>query len=130
MSFHDAQNLIVAYRENQIARFKVIFPEIAGGLAKTKSNRSAAKSPPGVEYGSSSSSDRSPTPTKGGVSAERPGEGATTTGTRAMRRRAKFSADVAPAEMFIKDVGFTPAGMANHVSDAPPKYELLRPVHG
>lgn len=132
VSFHDAQKLIVGHRENQIARFKVIFPEIAGGSAKKKSSRSAAKSPPGVEYGSNSSSsnnDRSSTPTKDGVAPVRSSLGEAARGGGVMSRRAKFSADVAPAEMFIKDVGFTPAGVANHVSNNPTKLLGVRPVH-
>lgn len=114
VSFHDAQKLIVEYRENQIARFKVIFPEVVRGLAKKKSHRSAAISPPGVEHGSSK--DQSLTPTKGGVSSGRYSECEAARGGGVMGRRAKFSAEVAPAEMFIKDMGFTPAGVAKHVS--------------
>lgn len=120
MSFHEAQKLIVRYREKQIARFKVIFPEIATGLAKKRLNR-PAKSPQGA-------AGQSRDMTLGKAEMD---EGATTgpslastkgrfSGGEAMRgskasRRAKFSADVAPAEMFMKDVGFTPAGVANHV---------------
>ncbi|CAM9109049.1 unnamed protein product, partial [Hapterophycus canaliculatus] len=36
VSFHDAQKLILGYRQEQIARFKVIFPPIVTGFAKKK----------------------------------------------------------------------------------------------
>lgn len=126
VSFHDAQKLVMRYREKEIARFKVIFPGVATGSAKKKSNR-AAKSPQGaeaqsrdmalgkIETAEGATSGLSLASTKG-VSAGRLGGGEATRGGGA-RRKAKFSADVAPAEMFIKDVGFTPAGVASHVRE-------------
>ena len=124
------------YRERQIARFKVIFPEVANGSAKRRPSR-AAKPPQGATGGQSHGTSLAKTEvadgattgrplasTKGG-SAGRLGGGDTTRGG-GVGRRAKFSADVAPAEMFIKDVGFTPAGVANHVREDSPAVGLGR----
>lgn len=116
------------YREKQIARFKVIFPEIATGLDKKRLTRAArarqegtggecrdktlgkTEIAEGVFAGPSGASTN-------GVSTARfnGGEASKSGGTS---RRTKFSTDVAPAEMFMKDVGFTPAGVANHVRES------------
>eukprot|EP00903_Cladosiphon_okamuranus_P014353 g13327.t1 len=125
VSFHGAQKLIMRYREEQIARFKVIFPEVATGSAKSRSNR-AAKSPQGagaqsrdLTLGKTEIAEESasglPLASTMGASAVRLGGCEATRGGGASRK-AKFGANVAPAEMFIKDVGFTPAGVANHTS--------------
>lgn len=127
-SFHDAQKLIMRYREKQIARFKVIFPEVATGLAKKRFNR-AEKSPQGVsgqgramalvgetEMAEEGATHGPPLASAKRVPAGRSSGGEATRGG-GFSRRAKFSADVAPPEMFMKDVGFTPAGVAKHVRD-------------
>lgn len=138
VSFHDAQKLITGYREKQIARFKVIFPEIAGGATRKKPGRASKSCAHGHiggdgqtqdgEVGRGSGGDRSGTLAETTVvgraqagnalaSTENMSTGCSG-GGGAKRRggRAKFSADVAPAEMFVKDMGYTPAGIANNVS--------------
>lgn len=148
VSFHDAQKRIVGYREKQIARFKVIFPDLVSGetkklrearpsensLAATKGNANGGLMCPTEEAGvyiGGGLQTASGVATelvagamgmvglKEGTSAGHPVEekrrgkgGVLLLGNR----RPKFNADVAPPEMFIKDAGFTPAGMAKHVS--------------
>lgn len=140
VSFHDAQKLIMRYRQQQIARFKVIFPELSTGLAKKRLNRVAKPAQTaarqsgdvtlrktevveGAAPGPSFASTKGPT-------VGRFGGGEATRGGGAIRK-AKFSADVAPAEMFMKDVGFTPAGVANHVREISPMLlaETMIPVN-
>lgn len=134
VSFHDAQALIVGYRETQIARFKVIFPNLVattsggerGGAPVKKQRASSAilVSQQGVGDGlkacESNAENIKPRDLDSSGQETRlvktRGPSGKRAGDRLGRRRAKFSLDVAPAEMFIKDAGFTPAGMAKHVS--------------
>ena len=134
VSFHDAQKLIMGYREKQIARFKVIFPEIAAGMGKKKQPR-GTKPPPGVAEldAGKTRTDTANRRKKAGPSLSATEGtsmarscGAEVGGGGGVSRRAKFSADVAPAEMFIKDAGLTPAGVASHVREAP----MLLPARG
>ncbi len=125
VSFHDAQKLIMGYREKQIARFKVIFPEIAAGMGKKKNPRIANLPSGAAEL----DGPKALTTTASGRAGAGPSLGSTERASVArscgadgargagVGRRAKFSADVAPAEMFIKDAGFTPAGVASHVRE-------------
>lgn len=138
-SFHDAQKLVVAYRDKHIARFKVIFPDpvpgrrAAGGAKASRSKKHKSSSrrprtggltlPTEAERGEIRGEQLEGALTKGGsgsyddspLGPEGRGRCDVDMGGR-RRRRAKFSADVAPAEMFIKDAGFSPAGIANRVS--------------
>ncbi|CAM9558209.1 unnamed protein product [Ectocarpus sp. 6 AP-2014] len=138
VSFHDAQKLIMGYREKQIARFKVIFPEIAGGAASKQAGRASKSCAHGNIGGGGKTLDGDVGRGGGGdrscalaettvVGRAQAGKVLASTenmstgcsgGGGAKRRggRAKFSADVAPAEMFVKDMGHTPAGIANHTS--------------
>lgn len=135
VSFHDAQALIVGYRETQIARFKIIFPNLVAaasgsecGGAPVKKQRASSAAPvldhgvgdrfKGCESNAENSKPRDLSSSEQGTRLEKAGASCgQKTGGRLARRKAKFSLDVAPAEMFIKDAGFTPAGMAKHVSD-------------
>lgn len=129
-SFHDAQKLILGYREKQIARFRVIFPDTVTKSGKTPPSRRRVTSSAGGDSGGGGG-DGTMVPARGSGSSaggsvcskskensvgrsRYVGAGG---GKAASRSRGdKFSADVAPPEMFVKDVGFTPAGMAKHVS--------------
>lgn len=127
VSFHDAQKLIMGYREKQIARFKVIFPEIAAGMAKKKKPRSALLPSGAAELDGRNALTTTASGRAGAGSSLGSSEmtsiarscGADGARGGGVGRRAKFSADVAPAEMFIKDAGFTPAGLASHVRETP-----------
>lgn len=136
VSFHDAQQLVTGYRDNQIARFRVIFPDVTTAAPRLANNmRQGDNATALTPNGGGTSTARYGT-AKGGRGALHDGGLVATTvggpvGTTAParrplqergregegggRRRAKFSPDVAPSEMFVKDVGFTPAGMAKHV---------------
>lgn len=129
VSFHDAQKLIVGYREEQIARFRVIFPDIVPQPTKSLRHEPALE-PAGtltthaattlacrtgeVNGGARKKVTTSSLPDDGGL------DGGTSTKRLSRKRansgRAKFSPDVAPSTMFLKDMGFTPAGMAKQVS--------------
>lgn len=134
VSFHNAQQLITGYRDNQIARFRVIFPNVttiaAPAVAKQHTRRGVNATRAASNGGGGAS-----TASYGTVEGDREGPQdcgsiATTVGGAGLPleerrreeggwvggRRGKFSADVAPPEMFVKDVGFTPAAMAKHVS--------------
>lgn len=153
-SFHDAQKLILGYREKQIARFKVIFPDTVTKSRMTPPSRRRVTSsagddssggggsgsvhgPEGAEAvgngvgvrsgcmgtkivpagGSGSTAGGSICSISNNKSVGRSRGAGTGGGQAASRTKGdKFSADVAPPEMFVKDVGFTPAGMAKHVS--------------
>ncbi|CAM9674238.1 unnamed protein product, partial [Scytosiphon promiscuus] len=137
VSFHDAQEVIVGYREKQIARFKVIFPQLVTGSAKNKQHRAVALPAdsigsedvaacfaeqvigPGGGYMNETVARRAKvcnTLTSAGRTLRgRPREDRAKQGG-GKGRMAKFSTDVAPAEMFIKDVGLTPAGVASQTS--------------
>lgn len=131
-SFHDAQKLILGYREKQIARFRVIFPDTVTKSGKTPPSRRRVTSSAGGDSGGGSGGDGTMIPAGGSGSSAggsvcskskensvgRSRDAGAGSGKAASRSRGdKFSADVAPPEMFVKDVGFTPAGMAKHVSD-------------
>lgn len=132
ISFHDAQALITRYRDKQIARFKVIFPDLTSGggggggddecgceceaLAKIQ-REGSARSPemPGLVSKKTEQQQACPANKAGALKGGSGGGGGR---RRGERRRAKFSPDVAPAEMFVKDAGLTPAGVAKYVSPA------------
>lgn len=126
VSFHDAQKLILGYREEQIERFKVIFPQIVTGSANKKQHRTITSPADDINSGNAtahSAEEGGPGKVTVGIalaSAKRaPGGRALDDGAKRggrLGRRAMFSADVAPAEMFVKDMGLTPAGIASHVS--------------
>lgn len=137
VSFHDAQKLIVRYREEQIARFKVIFPQIVTGSAKKRQDGTVTSATDNInrDDAEACSAEQAAGPGSGYLNetaagrakvgntlqlAERTPRGSSWNDGK-MRggrkaRKTKFSADVAPAEMFIKDMGLTPAGVASQVS--------------
>lgn len=133
VSFHDAQRVIINYREEQIARFKLVFPNLVSRRTDEKSSSGSARASSAKsdspQQGSSAAASRvsrvsradgqtkTPdvgirTPTEGDSPASC---GAGVQRGRGRRADKKFSPDVAPAEMFVKDVGYTPAGLAKHV---------------
>ena len=152
-SCDDAQKLILGYREKQIARFKVIFPDTVtkSGITPPSRRRMMSSAGDGSSSGGSGSvhGPEAAEVVGNGVGVRDGCLGATTVPAGGSRSKAggsicsmsknksvecfrgagaggekaasrtrgdKFSADVAPPEMFVKDVGFTPAGMAKHVS--------------
>ena len=132
VSFHDAQRAITEYRKRQIARFRVMFPDLVtwgeekSSLCSVKASNTYAPPSSSSELISRGSGvtrhDGQFTPVA--TVTKTAGECATVRGAEVQSgrkngrsgRRAKLSADVAPAEMFLRDVGYTPAGMAKHVS--------------
>ncbi|CAM9427400.1 unnamed protein product [Ascophyllum nodosum] len=132
VSFHDAQRAITEYRKRQIARFRVMFPDLVtwgeekSSLCSVKASNTYAPPSSSSELISRGSGvtrhDRQFTPVA--TVTKTAGECATVRGAEVQSgrkngrsgRRAKLSADVAPAEMFLRDVGYTPAGMAKHTN--------------
>lgn len=136
VSFHDAQQLILGYRESQIERFRVIFPDVTTAAPRLANNMRRGDNATGLTANGGGSStarygtaegDRGGSHDGGSIAttvegpvgptalARRPLQERSREGEGGGRRRAKFSADVAPPEMFVKDVGFTPAAMAKNV---------------
>ncbi|CAM9276367.1 unnamed protein product, partial [Choristocarpus tenellus] len=95
LSFHEMQQQVMRYRKNQISRFKVIFPDITSGKRRSKQ-----------------------TVAEGGAGKDCCGVRPTTLTSRSVRcRGGKLRADVSPPEMFIKDVGYTPAELVKHTNE-------------
>lgn len=133
VSFHDAQRVIIDYREEQIDRFRLVFPDLVCRNRDEKSssssvNPSSAKTATSQQDSSVVASRRSQGSRPDGktkspaVGTRTPLVGGSPTACgagvqqgRDKRAHKKFSPDVAPADMFVKDVGYTPAGLANHV---------------
>lgn len=133
VSFHDAQRVIIDYREEQIDRFRLVFPDLVCRNRDEKPSSSSVKASSTknttpqqgnsavVSRGSQGSRPDGKTKTPA-VGTRTPAEGDSPTACgagvqlgRGKRAHKKFSPDVAPADMFVKDVGYTPAGLANHV---------------
>lgn len=141
VNFHDAQKLITGYRGEQIARFRVIFPDLVGRIAANHRTRDGQSSRLDEENSrnqmvrSSSGDGAQPDERLEAVQDTRSRDGHPAGNSRLRRgnqaracRAPRLSEGVAPPEMFLKDVGLTPAGLSKQVIQAllSPRCHCLR----